>query len=84
MVVATYIAVTVPAVVALALLCLYLLIRRSLPKLDGTLRATGLHSKVIITRDRSGVPCISASTRTDGYYAFGYVHAQDRLWQMEL
>ncbi|MCP5372792.1 MAG: penicillin acylase family protein [Hyphomicrobiales bacterium] len=38
----------------------------------------------MVRRDRRGVPHITARTTRDAYYALGYVHAQDRLWQMEL
>jgi penicillin G amidase len=84
MAIATYIVIGVLTSVALALLWLFYLLRRSLPRLAGTLRVKGLRAQATITRDSSGVPHISAGTREDGYFALGYVHAQDRLWQMEL
>lgn len=56
----------------------------SLPELDGQIRAAGLAAPVTITRDRLGVPTISASSRTDLAYATGFVHAQDRFFQMDL
>jgi penicillin amidase len=49
-------------------------------------RATpqGLSGGVEVIRDRWGVPHIRARTDLDAFYAQGYVHAQDRLWQMEI
>ncbi len=37
-----------------------------------------------IIRDAAGIPHIFASTDPDAFFALGYVHAQDRLWQMEM
>jgi penicillin G amidase len=44
----------------------------------------GLTAPVSITKDQWGVPHIRAKTDLDAFYAQGFVHAQDRLWQMEL
>ncbi len=43
----------------------------------------GLDNRVEIFRDDSGVPHIFANSLNDAYFALGYAHAQDRLWQME-
>jgi len=61
----------------------YLWLRGSLPTLDGELVAPGLRAPVEIVRDRFGVPHIFAQNRADSLFALGFVHAQDRLWQME-
>ena len=58
--------------------------RASLPKVDGSLKLTGLHAAVDIVRDHNGVPHIYAKNSDDAFYALGFVHAQDRLWQMEM
>ena len=58
--------------------------RRRLPRIEGELRLPGLHGEVEIIRDRWGVPHIYAADTHDLFYAHGVVHAQDRLWQMEL
>ena len=55
----------------------------SLPKLDGEAPAKGLAAPVEIVRDAEGVPHLFAKNERDGWFAMGYVHAQDRLWQME-
>ena len=58
--------------------------RRSLPQTDGKLTLPGLESRVEIIRDRWGIPHIYAENHADLSFAQGFVHAQDRLWQMEL
>ncbi|HEX4333737.1 MAG TPA: penicillin acylase family protein [Usitatibacter sp.] len=55
----------------------------SLPKIDGEATAHGLIAPVELLRDREGVPHILAMNEHDGWFAMGYAHAQDRLWQME-
>lgn len=75
-------AAVVALVVALALA--WYLVSRSLPDYSGTLTMKGLDGQVRITRDANAVPHIRATTDHDAYFALGLVHAQDRLWQMEL
>ena len=58
--------------------------RQRLPQTDGTLRLPGLEAAVEIIRDRWGVPHIYAENIRDLMFAQGFVHAQDRLWQMDL
>ncbi len=60
------------------------LTRRPLPQIDGTLQVAGVQAPITITRDKNGIPHIYASNVHDLFFAEGYVHAQDRLWQMEL
>ena len=60
------------------------LARRSLPKTNGRVRLACLERPVEVVRDRFGIPHIYASSRRDLVRAQGYVHAQDRLFQMEL
>lgn len=58
--------------------------RRSLPQYTGQLHAPGLVAPVEIVRDHWGVPHIYAQNNGDLFFAQGYTHAQDRLWQMDL
>jgi len=58
--------------------------RRSLPRTSGRLGLDGLSFPVMIHRDRWGIPHIEAQDRGDLFFAQGVVHAQDRLWQLEL
>jgi penicillin amidase len=55
----------------------------SLPELNGSYTVTGITEPVRIVRDKNGVPHIYAATYEDAMYALGFVHAQDRLFQME-
>ena len=57
--------------------------RRPLPKIKGKLHLQGLHAPVEVITDRYGVPHIYARNEADLFFAQGYVHAQERLWQME-
>ncbi len=61
-----------------------LLTHRPQPQKSGTLRLSGLHAAVEVITDTYGVPHIYASNEDDLYFAQGYIHAQERLWQMEL
>jgi penicillin amidase len=58
--------------------------RRRLPQIEGSLTLPGLSAPVEIIRDRWGIPHLYAATAHDLFFAQGFVHAQDRLWQMEL
>jgi len=60
-----------------------LLLRSSLPRRDGTVRLAGLRSPVDVLYDSYAVPHVYASNERDLCRAMGYVHAQERLWQME-
>jgi penicillin amidase len=62
----------------------YWLLRRPLARTKGTLRVPGLRDGVEVLRDRWGIPHIYASNLHDLLFAQGFVHAQDRLWQMDL
>jgi penicillin amidase len=55
-----------------------------MPQVEGIIHINGLLNDVIVVRDRWGIPHIKASNRTDLYFAQGFVHAQDRLWQMDI
>jgi penicillin amidase len=61
----------------------YATVRRAWPQTRGTLQVPGLQAPVTVIRDRWGVPHIYASNPHDLFFAQGYVHAQDRFWQME-
>lgn len=54
------------------------------PEYNGEKNMSGISSDVEVIFDTYGVPHIYAENNTDAYRALGYVHAQDRLWQMEL
>ncbi len=59
------------------------LVRRTFPQEKGSIHVAGLENQVEIYRDEWGIPTVYAHTAHDLFFAQGYVHAQDRLWQME-
>ncbi len=61
----------------------FILIPRAFPSLDGTVHLEGLDGPVDVYRDSMGVPHLYASSERDLLMAQGFVHAQDRFWQME-
>jgi len=72
------------ALIAAAPIGGYLWLRTSLPQTTGELVLRGFAAPVEIMRDGNGVPHIFAKNAADAYRALGFVHAQDRLWQMEM
>src|SRR6185437_11684905 len=62
----------------------WLWLRGSLPATSGTLAVSGLTAEVRITRDAAGVPHIVAANDRDAAFALGFVHAQDRLFAMDM
>ena len=62
----------------------YLYLRQSLPQTKGEIRVPGLSAPAEVLRDRYGIPHIFAASAEDASFALGFVHAQDRLWQMEM
>ena len=70
--------------VAAIALASWMTLRASLPQLDGKHTAPTLSAAVTIERDALGVPTLHGSSRADIAYATGFVHAQDRFFQMDL
>src|SRR4051812_43402793 len=62
----------------------YAYLRQSLPATRGDIALQGPASNIEILRDAHGVPHIYAASAADAHFALGFVHAQDRLWQMEI
>ncbi len=62
----------------------YLYLRSSLPQTDGRIVLAGPKAEIRITRDLDGIPLITAQDDDDAAFGLGFVHAQDRLLQMEL
>jgi len=59
-------------------------LRASLPLLDGSRTLQGLSAPVTVTRDALGIPTITGASRKDVARATGFLHAQDRFFQMDL
>lgn len=58
-------------------------VQRAFPDTKGTLQVSGLDHSVTVQRDARGIPTITAETSHDLFMAQGYVHAQDRFWEMD-
>lgn len=69
------------ALVAGGVMAVHLL--RSMPKLDGQVQLPGLSAPATITRDAADVTHIEAASALDTWRALGFVHAQERGWQLE-
>jgi penicillin amidase len=67
-----------------AVLVAWLALRASLPQLEGEFALAGLAAPVEVGRDALGVPVIRGATRADVARALGFVHAQERFFQMDL
>ncbi len=62
----------------------YVLLEKSLPETSGVLEISQINRPLEITFDAMGIPQIWAETEQDAYFAFGYLHAADRLFQMDM
>ncbi|HEY9541866.1 MAG TPA: penicillin acylase family protein, partial [Luteimonas sp.] len=78
------IALLVVALVVFALVAAWMLLRGSLPELDGEAALPGLSTAATVQRDRLGVVTIDAASEADAMRALGYVHAQERYFGMDL
>ncbi|WP_022900621.1 penicillin acylase family protein [Humibacter albus] len=81
-----FVGILLAVVVTLALIAgvlAFWTVTRSFPQTSGSIDIPGLHSKVEVQRDDAGIPQITASDAHDLFLAEGYVHAQDRFWEMD-
>jgi penicillin amidase len=74
---------TLTGVVLSVSLWAYAHLRSSLPLLEGTVTASDLSAPVAVTRDARGVPTLTGRTRQDLAWVSGYLHAQERFFQMD-
>ena len=57
--------------------------RQASPTVDGNMSIAGPKAEIRIERDANGIPTIKAMSVDDALFGLGFVHAQDRLWQLE-
>jgi len=62
----------------------YQSLKDSLPPRSGSIEMAGIQDSVEITFDEMGIPQVWASNEEDAYFAMGWLHASDRLFQMEM
>lgn len=67
-----------------AIMVIYFGFRASLPQLEGVIETAVLKGNVSVERDERGNATITADNRTDLAYVTGYIHAQERFFQMDL
>ena len=72
------------ALLLLVIVGVYVFLLTTKPTYSGELKLEGLKAEVEVLYDDYGVPHIYAQNEQDAYFALGYVHAQDRLFQMEM
>ncbi|MCD6092005.1 MAG: penicillin acylase family protein [Bacteroidales bacterium] len=70
--------------IALLLAAGWMYLKSTSPKYKGEIQISALQEEVKITYDEFGVPYIDAKNANDAYFALGYAHAQERLFQMEM
>ena len=78
------IVIAMVALVATWSAVLWVSAQSAIPITSGEFVVDGLSGPVTIARDEHGIPMISAGNESDAYFGLGYVHAQDRLFAMEL
>ena len=69
--------------ILLAASSVFVWVMGSLPRIDGQIPVRGLELPAQISRDRVGIPKVTARSSHDAFFTIGWIHAQDRLWQME-
>lgn len=77
---------TVAALTSIALIAAGVVlwnVQRSFPQRDGVISLAGLDREVSVLRDALGIPTVVAENSHDLFFAQGYVHAQDRFWEMD-
>ncbi len=75
---------TIFLILAVILIYVYSSLAASLPRLEGDLKFSALTQQVTIVRDVQGIPTITATERRDTAFALGFLHAQERFFQMDL
>ena len=65
-------------------LTLFFLFHLSKPRVKGRVFLKGIKDDVMVMTDSWGVPHIFAQNEEDLLYACGYIHARDRMWQMDI
>ncbi len=80
---ATYVSAAVVLLLVAGLVAAVTVVRRPFPTVDGTIEVPGLAGEVEVVRDENGIPQVYADTSEDLFYAQGFVHAQDRFFEMD-
>lgn len=76
--------ITLTMIITMLVLIAYIVLRASLPSLDGHVSSSDLKAPATLSRDLIGTAIINAESEFDAAYVLGYAHAQDRLFQIDL
>ena len=71
-------------IIFVCIIYIYLTFTNALAKTSGEIFTDGLNKPVVIKRDSKGIPLIEAETHLDSIFALGYLHAQERFFQMDI
>ena len=82
--VATYVAAALVLVLVAGLVTVVYLVRQPFPQTTGSIDVPGLDGTVDVVRDENGLPQLYADTLDDLMRAQGYVHAQERFFEMDV
>jgi penicillin G amidase len=82
--IASRVALVLLALIILLVIAVYFTLRASLPMLDGYVALNKLGSPVTVTRDANGTAAITAGNTIDAMRALGFIHAQERFFEMDL
>ena len=77
-------AIIILLIIAVLFLSVYAWLRSQVPDYNQSIEAPGLTDVVTVTRNEYAVPTITAKNDDDLYFAWGYVNAQDRMFQLEV
>ncbi len=80
----SFLGLTFVGVIGGIIISFYIMLQLSIPQTDGEISLDDIASEVEIIFDAKGIPQIFAETEKDAYFALGYQHAADRLFQMDL
>ncbi|HEU4515327.1 MAG TPA: penicillin acylase family protein [Nocardioidaceae bacterium] len=80
---ATYVSAALALLLVAGMVAAVAVVRRPFPTVDGEIELAGLDAEVDVLRDENGVPHVYADTAEDLFHAQGFVHAQDRFFEMD-
>lgn len=79
-----FIGLSLALILLFTAMVVYFFLKSTIAEIEGTFETGGIGKTVEIARDKWGIPHIRASSAGDMFFAIGFVHAQDRLFQMDL
>src|SRR4030043_299352 len=68
----------------LLVVMLFFLLKLSIPRTEGEIHLNGIQDRITIKRNHWGIPRIETRNRNDLFFAIGFLHASDRLFQMDM